>query len=764
MNRKFTIIIFAFLIGGWLLRVDLFPAANNNSGINSIDFNKGIAYLLIKDMEQARKFFKAHFIQYPNPNLENGFRLLSELEHQDAARQFSEFLEISPRSTIALVGVSIATSNMSVSSAEELLKRAMFLEPGESIIYLCLGMEYRRQKNYPLAEQNIKQALSITNLTEYKILLGRLYFEMNKPDAVLALLKEEADRVPDNFHLNFMVAQAYFQINRLNELGHYCQMALELQPDNNNARILMANYYLSMNDAYKANLILKNMKLANYHEDYMKTYAHALVLLKDKKARDYLYEIFTRKKWDKDINRLLGLYHLWMGDKSLVQNWIYRAILSGAEINRLKGLFPSEYKYCEYKYIPFFDIKQIAWISESTLLAAAAKESGESEKIYVINFPKMQIIQTLTFNGEFQEMFVSGNLDKLIVCTTAKENTGVYLYTANLNGREIYLQPIGDQLLGMSSVLVGFDKTGNLAYITEHKIAELAFESPFALVAQYGKKKPVYPFYPFPIYKYNFAARSLTKLNELDFIESSIPVGVLKKYALVANAFSASSEVQKLVEKGQTLELTSSEVVKTYFPGIEPLDHFIIYISDLKNAFHGVIWDQNSNRAIPVDETIFLGEGKYSELTIVDFNPGRKEILVLAKNQNELILYNYDTQSSMRLAKNAFYAHYNSLNRIAYVLNERNEKVLFTGSGLQVVFLNPYVNKSVATNKNLVDITYQGNNSEIYFSTMDGEIIKMDEEYNFSYVRPCLDDCLNAVSPSTNRIAAFIGDRLWVIE
>jgi hypothetical protein len=260
-------------------------------------------------------------------------------------------------------------------------------------------------------------------------------------------------------------------------------------------------------------------------------------------------------------------------------------------------------------------------------------------------------------------------------------------------------------------------------------------------------------------------------LKEVGPVDAAPPIDALKKYALVSNAVSTNSEVQALVEKGQQLDLTSSEVVKIYFPQTmrttetpETLTQFIIYISDLKNAFHGVVWDQADNRAAPVDETVFLGRDNYAELEIVDFDPGKKEILVLAKNEKDLILYNYGSQSSIRLAKGAFNVHYNRTDRMIYVLNERSDKVLFAGSGLQVLSLNPYVDKSVATKKNLVDVISCGNNSEVYFSTGDGEIVKMDGEYNFTYVGPDMDGCVYAASPSTKRTAAFINGKLWLIE
>lgn len=761
MRRRFIISALAILfVLWWVFPVDLFSAGSSGS-----DFNKAVAYLLIKDTATAKRFFMSYFSRNPNPNLENGFRLLTEEHFRDAAQQFSYFLEISPRSTLALVGVALSTSIMDVSNAEELLKRALRLDPGDSVAYLCLGMEYVQEKNYPLAEQNFKRALALANVPEYKILLGRLYLDMNKPEDTLDLVKSEADRTPDNFHFNFLAAQACFKSNRLNELGRYSQAALDAQPGNNDVRLLMANYYLSRDDAHKANLILKGLKFEDYNEDYMKSYGHALVLLKEKKARDYLYEVFARKKWDGDINRLLGLYHLWIGDKGVVQHWIYRAILSGSEISRLKGLFPTEYKYPEYKFIPFFDVKQVAWISEDTLLAAASQKSGEPEKIFIIDMQKMQVVEAMSFNGKPQDVFVSANRENMVLCTAAKDNAGVYLYAVTVMGRNIRLQPIWDQPLGMLSALVGFDRTGTQAYITDRKIESLAFESPFSQVGQYGKKKPVYPVYPFSIYKYNFSAQKLVKLKEVGSVETAPPIDALKKYALVANAVSTNSEVQALVEKGQGLDLTSAEMVKTYFPeNTESLTHFIIYMSDLKNAFHGVVWDQDNNQVTSVDETVFLGRDNYAELTIVDFDPAKKEILVLAKNEKELIQYNYGSQSSTRLAKGAFKVHYNRRDRIVYELSERVDKALFAGSGLQVISLNPYVNRSVATKKNLSEIISCGEDSEVYFSTIDGEIIKMDEEYNFTYVGPDMDGCVYAASPSAKRTAAFINGKLWLIE
>ncbi len=51
------------------------------------------------------------------------------------------------------------------------------------------------------------------------------------------------------------------------------------------------------------------------------------------------------------------------------------------------------------------------------------------------------------------------------------------------------------------------------------------------------------------------------------------------------------------------------------------------------------------------DETMFLGAGKYAELDMLDFDPQRKELVVLTKgNDRTLIRFNYITYLHTHLA------------------------------------------------------------------------------------------------------------------
>lgn len=751
--RRLTILI---------LLVLLVVSANTLSARVDANLNKGIAYLLIGDNGMAGKHLNLYFQKGINPSLKNGFKLLMEGEREDAARHFKSYLDLDHRSSMALVGIALSTAHLTISNTEELLKRAGRLDPTYSPAFLCMGMEYQKRKNYPQAEANYKRARRLSNIPEFNILLGRLYLETGNPGDALSLLKASADRAPDNFYFNFLTAKAYLMLNRLNELGPYIQAALDVKPNDNEARLLTAKYYLNQGNAQRARLVLKEIKLDEYDEDYNRTYAHVLVKLKDKKARKYLYEVFSRKQWDREINRLLGLFHLWMVRGGNVQNWIDRTALSGTDVKQLKELFPDKYTFPEYKYLPFFDVKDIQFIADDKLLVAAIQRSGDRERIYVVDLKRMRVVQSMTFNGTLQEFFPSEDRKHLVFSTTARGGESIYLYYIGMAGRTLRLRALGGRPLAFPAAAVGFNSTGTIIYITDSRIKKLAFESPFAQVSQYGRKASVYPNYPFNVYKYYLKTGRLQRMKGPLQSEVVPPVEVLKKYNVVANAYHGNSRVQTLIEKGLQLDLTSSESVKIFFS--KDLGYFIIYLADLKNAFKGVLWDNINGNAREIDETMFLGKGNYAELNIVDFNPREKEILVLTKDKKDLILYNYETHLHMNLATEAFKAYYNREENMVYALKARGRDVYFGGAGLQVISLDPYLNKTVGTRMGLTDILGSNGNSEVYFSTYNGEVVRMDGEYKFSYVKPSMEGSRYAVSPEGKRTAAFINGRLVLIE
>ena len=144
------------------------------------------------------------------------------------------------------------------------------------------------------------------------------------------------------------------------------------------------------------------------------------------------------------------------------------------------------------------------------------------------------------------------------------KNTKTYLYSLDKVGKNYVLRPIRGMAFNMPDILVGFNQSATLFYFTDKSIQTLAFESPFALVSQIGRKKPIYPCYPFTIYQYNYKTRRLLAINDLS-LKQRVPIPVIRKYYSVVNAMQMSDLVRNLVEKGQGLNLTSNEIVRIYF-------------------------------------------------------------------------------------------------------------------------------------------------------------------------------------------------------
>lgn len=729
-------------------------------------FGKGVAYLLIGDKDLARKCWDLFFEDYPDPALRGPFMNLIKAEDLwEVTKQFKGYLDLHHRSTAALVGIALATTDMKQSTSIENLRRALRMDSSYSSAYLCLGMEYFKQGDYPTAKSYFNQALANLNVPEYKILLAKLLFQLNQPDDALKLLKPAADQHPDNFYLNYMTAEAYLNLNKLDAMDKYVHTAIELAPANKEAQLLKAKYFLGLNNAQQAQNILKTIKFEDYNEDYYKTYARVLLKLKDGKCKTYLENVFLRNKWDKDINVLMGTYYNWKKQENAnVQNWINRSILCGIPVEQLKPLFPGEYKFPEYPYLSFFDMTTIRWLSDKMLVVGAKKTSGEPGKLFFIRLEDLKILNVVAYEGELEDIFISKDGKKILFSTTALENQSVYVYAVELSDSSPRLSLVSSRPLPMSAVDVGFNYSGTLAYITDSQLSKLAFESPFSIVSEIGEKTPVYGSYPFPIYKFNFDTKKLTAVDINDIKQvGNVPIETVKKYYMIYEAYQSKSSVQDLIEKGKKLDLTSSELVKVFFSF--DASSFIIYLSDLKNAFRALIYEYFSNRLFRVDETMFIGTGNYAELVLLDFDPQKKELLVLTKDEERrLIDFNYNSFLSLELADKVMKSYYDRNQGMVYILSERSEKSLFTETNLEIVSLKPFSRETVGEHRDLDQILFINDYGQVYFTTFNGELLMMDGEYKFYYVGPSAEDTLHAISPSGKKQAAFINGRLYILD
>jgi len=725
-------------------------------------FNKGITYILIKDIPMARRNLEIYFSRSRSIPLRNAFMQLINGENREAIDQLETYLDMNPRSPEALVGIALATAEMPVSNTLEVLDRTIRLDPNFSIAYLCLGMEYLKKKDYPKAEKNLNIAINKAKIPEYKIPLGELYLLLNEFQDVINLVAGEASRFPDNFYFNYLLARAYFKLNRLSECVKFLELAIEAKPTDNDAKLLMARYYVNAKESKKARSILESLKFEQYNREYIKTYAQVLLELRDNKVENHLYEFFVQDKWDRDINRFMAIYFQWKKGKGNIQNWITRAILSGNPVAELKTLFPGPYQFPEYPSIPFFEVKKIEWFSGELLMVVGVEKSGEKERLFLVDPVNRKIMRALDYRGRFQALTFSADRAHMVMTTVESLNESINLYAIKYDGKNMILKPIFSSPRSMAAAAVGFDLSGTLAYITNAAISTVAFESPFSLVSPLGKKTPVYPGYPFPVYKYNFATGTVGEINDLDQLKR-IKLKEVQKYYLVSDANQLDDSVRELIKLGLKLDITSTEVIKIYFA--EDLSSFVIYLSDLQNAFQAAIYDSFNNKSVKIDETMFLGKGKYAELQILEFNPKKKRLLFLTRGQERnLIRFNYESFLHSGLSSGVKDFCWDEESDMIYVLTERSKKLYFSETGLEVISLDRFSKKRISTRRDLDQIVGCYGLDGVLFSTYNGELIQMGEDFKFEYRGTSFSGCPYALSPDQKKKAAFINDRLFLIE
>lgn len=737
-----------------LLGTAVFPAKKND------DFSRAIAYYLIGDLELARKNLDAFFNARPQPTIKLGFMLLLKNDKWEATKKFSDYLESDHRSLEALTGISLATADVKNSLAVDNINKILRMNPGFAPAYLCLGNEYFLRNNFPDAEENFNRSLKYADIPEFKILLAELYLKTAQPQKALDLMRPLAEVAPANYYFALMTARACLRLDDCQEMGTYINQALNLKPESREAQLLKGQYLLKIGELRKAKALLGKLKFNYYNLEYSLTFAEVLYKLNDRDAEKYLYEVFSQNQWHPGINKLLGLFH--MKKNGNVQNWINRAILSGQDPQELQKAFPATYNFSAFPFSPIFAVKKIQWLGNKRVLVAATLRSGEKEKLLVLDTVSLKTLKSFEYEGKIQDIFPSATLDKVVFSTTAAENEKVYLYTLIANADVFTLKPVVGYALKMPTILAAFNDSGTVAYFTDGSLSELAFISPFSTVSAYGRKMGVYPNFPFPVYSYTYANNRWTEIKNRESLRG-VPLPHLRQYLLVADAVQNNPDVAQLLEKGKNINITSAEEMKIYFGRSE--NHFLLYFSDLKKAFQAWVYDRNSNKMVRFDEAMFLGEKYYSELDIQAFHPQKSEILVSTRDKEKnLVLFNYRSLLYKKLGSGVLAACATPDMSTIYMLSERNKYFYFSESNLEIIRLSPYDRKKINSRRDLnAFISCSGQNG-IYFTTYNGELLKMDDAGNFSNPQVSMAGAIHQPSPDHRKVAAFINGRFFVLN
>ncbi len=744
----------AFLILG-LLCAMVFPA------MAADDFSRAMAYYLIGDLDQARKNLDSHFTRHPQPTVKLGFVLLLENDKWEAMKKFRDYLESDHRSLEALTGISLATADMKNSLAIDNLNKALRMNPGFAPAYLCLGHEYFLRNNYPAAEEFFNMSLKYAAVPEFKILLAELYLKNSQAQKALDLIRPETEAAPGNYYFALQAAKACLRLDACQDTPRFIGQALNARPDSKEAQLLKSQYLLKTGEFSKAKALLEKLKFNYFNPEFSLTFAEVLLKLKDRDAEKYLYEVFSQNPWLPGVNKLLGLYHL-RKKSANVQNWIHRSILAGLPAQELRKEFPSQYGFPDFSFSPFFEAKKIQWLGTRRIMVAGALHSGEKEKLLVLDAQSLKTIKSFEYEGAIQEIFPSPKLDKVIFSTSVSENEKVYLYTLVGSGDAFKLKPVIGYALNMPSVQAAFSEDGATAYVTDGSLADLAFLSPFSVASGYGAKNAIYPEYPFAVYSYSYAGDRWAQVKSRETLRR-VPIQALQQYLLVADAYQSNADIARLIEKGQKIGITSSEEMKIHFGKGDGC--FLISLSDLKNAFQAWAYDRRSNKLVKFDETMFLGEKYYADLDIIAFYPEKSEILVCTKDKaKNLVHFNYRSLLYKKLGSNILASGIAPDMNTIYMLGEKNKSYYYSEANLEIIRLSPFNRSRFDSRRDLNAIVDCADRNSAYFSTYNGELLRLDEEGNFSTRQVSLVGSLFQPSPDKSKAAAFINGRLFVLD
>ncbi|MBN1196120.1 MAG: tetratricopeptide repeat protein [Candidatus Aminicenantes bacterium] len=730
------------------------------------DLLRGMVYFLADDHSMARLFVERHFRNHPNPQVRQGYMLLLDGKSWDATRRFSSYLEINHRSAKALVGIGLATRNTKNSNSQENFERAVRLHPRFFTGYICLGKHYQKDRNHERALANYRAALTGSKVAEVKILLAGLHVQMGRPDLAEALVREEADAHPDNFHFNYMTALALVNSGRIDPAGRYIQTAIEIQPDHRELVILKARYLYRKEKLAEARSLLSGLDVPDFHKQYLKIYSRVLIALKeDRRARPMLYRLFRELPWDVDVNLLMGQFvHAFdSGNSELRTHWMRRAMLAGASREDVLSLLPGNPVNDPPSAIPFFSVRAMTWPTADYLVLVGKRSSGASEQLFVVDAKKTRVAATFGYNGHFHgfHRFIKGG--GVFFSTTQIGGDRTFLYQLDLDQRGIRSRLLTPEPLPLPAIILESNAEGSLIFVTDSRLEQLAFSSPFSVTSQLGHKTPLYPECPFPVLMLNRRLGRWTQLKSEQMLDA-VPIPSWTRYRLVRRAARQSPAVEKLIQRGMEFDISSPEIVRIVIsPDKQTL---LLYLADLENAFQAVIYNASTGDTVHCDQSMFLSGKSFADVDVAGIDPYRHRILLVTRDKDrEAILFQYHSRLYVSLGKGVLDTRIVPGWRRLYLLREMGNRMHAVETRLDSVNIRPFLVRNLTPRGNLTRLVGANAQGEVEACTYDGERVRICAQDNaqVEYLGVSLEGALHLFSPDRRFRAAFINGRLILL-
>jgi thioredoxin-like negative regulator of GroEL len=747
----------------WLPFLMLIVAGIGGLGAQSqLLFNKSIASYIMGDTALAVQYLNEYLAENPQPSLKNGFDKLFQNKHYDATEIFEGYLSINHRSIEALVGIGLSTRLLKNSTAKDLYLRAIRLQPNAATPYACAGFEAENEKNYPQAEYYYQQAVQRAGkMVEFKILLAQLFYKLEKFKEIIDLLKSEVPRFNDHFQLHYFLAKAAMNSNQTELFVEHLNRASHINPTDNELKLLQARHLLQQQEYKQAEALLNTLKFKEYHHEYTAAMAQALLKLDDKRAYDYVEQIYYKDKWDIDSARLMCMFQAKNNTGEALKNSIKRAVLAGVSAEELRTFIPESLEIPQYPVFPFFQVSQLIYLTDDLLAVFGSVQSGDANSVYIFDAKQMKILQTMPLKGQFQQAIASKDGNFIIIAVALVNNETINLLLLENQKNTYVMSLLYQKPFEMKAANLAFDKGEQNLYFVDKELSAVSFESPFSHFDKMSKKTKMYPKMIFPVYKYNLSNKRLSRVSDANEL-LECPLKCVQKYMLVCTVYAQNDKVRDLIDKGMNLETTANEVVRIFFsPG---LDGFVVYLSDLTNAFVGVVYRKSDNRVTKVDQTDFIGKGKFAKIDLFSLFPDKNEMVILIKEEGfPLIQFNYQSLLKTWIIDKPVYYHYYPSEDCAYILNERSRKKHYLETNLLQVDFSPYAKKQLSARTDIEKLEYKDGARFTYFVNYHGELIRYDENNTPECIGVSVSDLIHSRNPKNTKKALFLNRRLVIM-
>lgn len=725
------------------------------------DFDIGLTYYLLKDLDAAQPYFNRFFVSSNNQRVADAYVELFKGNNWAAAERFERYLGMNHRSLIAIVGMALSTRDLRNSTSLETLERALRLHPRSPAVHVAMGFEYFNRKDYPKAEQFFARALNTGKNEVYKIPLGYLFLEMNEFKEVLAMSEKNALADRKNFHFNYLAAKAHYMMNNWQGVGQFIQNAMAANPGHVAGRLLWAQFLARQNRSAEAFEALKGMHFEGYNLEYEKTLAQVLFELKDRQAYGKMLEVLAQAPWDKDINRMMGLHHLREARGENIQHWINRALIAGNSEAEIAALFPAKYTIKTPMELDFFSVSALAWFDDQYLVVGGKRKSGEKDRLYVIDSRTAKIVSTGSVMGDILQIRTApGSAPWAVVSTVAKENQSIYLYTLSRRGNGFLTRAVDGGALGMPDMLCAFSRDGGQLYFVSSHLSEALYQAPFMVYDSRFQRRPLFPNLPLPVYSLSREGRGPVQIKGSSRF-SQMPIKELRDFVLLSEAYQKDEQVRELITEGYSIDLAASRTVKAFCN--HDSDGAIVYITDVeaKRGFDALLYS-GQGRSTRINESIFMGKNRYAEVEVIAFNSQTSELLVRTLNEKkQLIQHHVRGKLTRILGENLLDYLYLSNRKMLYYLLEKKQKLFEKETQLFQVTLDRYSKTRLKKRDDVVAIQKGMDGSSAQFITFNGEMLSLDLENEFSYDKPALNTVLHALSKGGER-AAFVNQRIVI--